>query len=111
MDTQTRQDGNFLVLSIDGEITLDNAQGLKEETRKLAETMAEPVFVLDLEKVSFIDSTGIGFLIVLKSRLEERDKKLVLLKPSMQAQRILELVQLNAFFTILPDETRLGEFA
>jgi anti-sigma B factor antagonist len=104
----TRRD-KALVLQLAGEVTIDNAQELKEETRRLIESMAENFLILDLAEVPFIDSSGIGFLIVLKSRCEEKGKTLALFRPSSQAERILSLVQLDSFLRLAKDEAELGK--
>ena len=97
-----------LILQPAGEITIDNAQQLKNRARDILDANSEKLLVLDLSEVTFIDSSGIGFLIVLKSRCEEKDRTLVLLSPSPQARKILALVQLDGFFHIAEDADGLG---
>jgi N-acetylglucosaminyldiphosphoundecaprenol N-acetyl-beta-D-mannosaminyltransferase len=55
--------------------------------------------LLDLSSVSFIDSTGIGFLIHLQKRLRASGALLVLLNPHKSALRALKLMRLDPFFT------------
>ena len=59
--------------------------------------------LLDLSAVEFIDSTGVGLLIRLQKKVHDSDKQLVLLAPSANVQRALELMQLQSFFAAAPD--------
>jgi N-acetylglucosaminyldiphosphoundecaprenol N-acetyl-beta-D-mannosaminyltransferase len=55
--------------------------------------------LLDLEKVSFIDSTGVGLLIRLRKRSNLQDRHLVLVAPSAAVRRALQSMRLWPFFT------------
>jgi anti-anti-sigma factor len=55
--------------------------------------------VLDLGGVSFIDSTGIGFLIQLQKRLRGIGSILILLNADKSIMRALKLMRLDPFFT------------
>lgn len=59
--------------------------------------------LLELEKVKFIDSTGVGFLIRLQKKVRTAGRELVLLSPSNVIMRALSLMQLQSFFASAPD--------
>lgn len=96
-----------MVIRFAGEITMDNAQELKNRGRQVVEDQCRAV-VMDLSRVTFIDSSGIGFLIVLKSRCDEAGKRFVLLSPSPQVLKTLRLVQLDAIFPVAANEDDLA---
>jgi N-acetylglucosaminyldiphosphoundecaprenol N-acetyl-beta-D-mannosaminyltransferase len=54
--------------------------------------------VLDIRGVTFIDSTGVGFLIRLQKTIRAAGCELVLLNPSANVQRALALMRLQDFF-------------
>ncbi len=95
--------GEAQVIRFAGEITMDNARELKNRGRQVVEGQGRAV-VMDLSKVTFIDSSGIGFLIVLKSRCDEAGKRFALLSPSVQVRKTLRLVQLDAIFPVAANE-------
>jgi len=64
--------------------------------------------ILDLSGVSFIDSSGIGFLVSLASRVENEAKSFYLYRPGAQVVRTLELVQLKKYFKIIGTEEELA---
>jgi N-acetylglucosaminyldiphosphoundecaprenol N-acetyl-beta-D-mannosaminyltransferase len=59
--------------------------------------------LLELEKVKFIDSTGVGFLIRLQKKVRATGRELVLLSPSDVVARALSLMKLKDFFATAPD--------
>lgn len=97
--------GELLKVTFSGELTIEyikNIRGILD-----AESSSENVqaIMADLSKVRFIDSTGIGFLVSINSRMKDMEKKFYLLRPSEQVCKTLELVRLISFFTIINDES------
>lgn len=100
----TLSDGLLKVIC-SGELTIESIKQIRGTVD--AETSSESVqaIMADLSEVTFIDSTGIGFLVSLNSRLKSLDKHFYLLNPSEQVCKTLELVRLLSFFTIIGDES------
>jgi len=61
---------------------------------------AERHSALDLGRVRFIDSTGIGLLLSLRLHLRTAGRRLVLLEPSRVVRRALDKMRLREFFLI-----------
>src|SRR5207248_2413530 len=59
--------------------------------------------LLDLWKVDFIDSTGMGLLIRLQKRARIANHKLVLFAPSPEVESAIKLMRLEHFFNIAHD--------
>ena len=59
--------------------------------------------LLDLQKVRFIDSTGVGLLIRLRKRANLQGRHLVLVAPSAAVRRTLESMRLRPFFLSAQD--------
>lgn len=96
-----------LVARYAGEITMEVTQEFKRAMDKaLADGPA--TVVLDLSEVSFMDSSGIGFLVACNTRLKSLGKALVLYKPSSQVRKTLGLVQLMQFFQVAETESELS---
>jgi anti-anti-sigma factor len=60
--------------------------------------MGATAVLLDLAHLSFIDSTGLRRLILLRKNLGERGAKLVIARVSESAQRIFEAAGVASFF-------------
>lgn len=103
--TLERKDAVLLARLI-GEVTLDITNDLK---RVLNEELVSGVekLVLDLSKVDFMDSSGIGLLVSVNTRMRSGGKSFFLFNPSPQVEKTLNLVQLISFFEILADEDEL----
>jgi len=59
--------------------------------------------LLEMDKVKFIDSTGVGLLIRLQKKIRATGRQLVLLGPSPSVDRALDLMHLQNFFASAPD--------
>lgn len=64
---------------------------------------AERPCILDLQRVEFMDSTGVGLLIRMQKRARQAGQQLVLLNPRESTVRALRLMRLEDFFVIVPD--------
>jgi anti-anti-sigma factor len=105
------QNGPCLIARYAGEITMEITQDFKHAVEKNLEDAKAATLVLDLSEVSFMDSSGIGFLVACNTRLQSSGKALVLLKPSPQVRKTLNLVQLMQFFAVAETEQDLDALA
>ena len=98
MTTETRGDA-LIVTGLD-RLSATNANWFKELTcSKLAETHR---FVeVDLARVAFIDSDGLGALISVKKRLAARDGQLRLLRPQPPVEQLLRMLHLEQVFDLI----------
>jgi len=55
---------------------------------------------IDISKVRFINSSGIGVLITLLTKFRNKGGDLVLVNPSEQVNKLLIITKLNAIFSI-----------
>lgn len=99
------EEGLFLVFN--GEITLEITTDLKTNIEAALQESDYDTLVADLSSVSFMDSSGIGFLVALNTKIMGLGKQMFLLKPSTQVRKTFELVQLSNFFSIVDSEDEL----
>lgn len=59
---------------------------------------------IDLEKVRYMNSSGIGVLITLLTKFRNKGGEVILIKPSEQIKKLLIITKLNAIFNIVDDE-------
>lgn len=98
---------NCLIVTFCGEITLEVTTQLKNEMDVTLKQNGFNNLVVDLADISFMDSSGIGFLVALNTKILGLNKKMYLYRPSPQVRKTLSLVQLATFFQILEDEDDL----
>ena len=86
----TSTDGDAGVVQAVGELDANSAERLRAA---LDEVFAggHPAVVIDLEGISFIDSSGLSVLIAAYKQASERDARLSLRSPSAAVTRLLEM--------------------
>lgn len=91
---------DVVVLRLEGRFaTGQDAEYLRSKTDELKKQGCHRI-VADFSAVSYIDSTGIGFLIAIyTSMIREHNGKFVLAAPNHRVREVLQLTKLN---TILP---------
>ena len=100
-ESTTDQDSGqqLATLFVEGEIDLYNAQALKKEIQNFIDNNI-PKIVVNLNKASYIDSSGIGVLIVCSNNAKKADCALELAEVPDNLKRVFELTRLNNFFKI-----------
>ncbi len=91
-----------LVISIEGELDLHTAPPFKEYIdEKLAKNIELKDLVLQMDKIKFIDSSGLGVILGRYKLIKDRKGRLIFVACSPQVYRILKLsgMQKIAYFT------------
>ena len=95
---QTASDSFEAVLS--EKITFSDLEGFREIIRKMQEASA-PENVMDLSGVEFIDSAGLGMLLLAKDEVGKISSRLVLKEPQGQVKRMFDVAQFDKMFDIV----------
>jgi anti-sigma B factor antagonist len=104
MKTKVRSIGKVSILDLSGKITIGEGDViLREEVNKLLETDRKSI-LLNLDKVTYMDSAGIGELVACFKRASESGAKLKLLNPSGRVSDLLSLTKLQQVFEIFSEE-------
>jgi anti-sigma B factor antagonist len=99
----SRSIGDVVILDNAGEIDLYNAPEIKDIVNNLIEERKYNV-VINLEKVSYIDSSGIGVLISSLSNLKKYQGGLKIINVFASVKKVFELTKLTSFFEIYDSE-------
>ena len=103
MEYSTDKRGNALIVRLEGRLEAAEVPVASARFEEYA-TAPEPVVVLNLQGITFVDSSGLGLLVSLLRKRRERDADVTLCSPSPQAHTLLELTRFNRVFTIHDDE-------
>lgn len=98
---------NILFFSYSGELTLEVCNDLKQQLEPLFNEDDFSIFAADLAETTFLDSSGIGFLVALNNRMKQSGKSMALVSPSQPVVKTLKLVQLLSYFKVLNDRAAL----
>jgi anti-sigma B factor antagonist len=93
------RDGAVLVV-VEGELDLVTAGALRESLARAGASRA-PSIILDLDRVSFMDSAGVHAIVGFSGSAQGRDR-LGLTSGSPQVRRLLEVSGARRFLTFVP---------
>jgi anti-anti-sigma factor len=89
------------VIQLAGELDVTTSSELRDVLDRVDVAVAR--IVLDLEELSFVDSTGIGCLFKLERRAADTGGMVVVRRPQPQIHRVMEMTQLNRLIAIVDD--------
>ena len=84
-----------IVLSVTGEIDVATADDLRDIGLGVLQSLQCETLCADLSAVTFMDSTGLGALIALRSAAVDSGRTLVIRDPSPATTRLFELTGLS----------------
>lgn len=94
-------EGAWTVLDVGGEVDLSTAPSLRQELNALVEGGVRNLIV-DLQRVGFMDSSGLGVLVVGLKRLKEAEGEMVLVCRDGPTLKVLAITGLDRVFPIHP---------
>jgi HptB-dependent secretion and biofilm anti anti-sigma factor len=92
-------DGDNARVSISGEFTFIDHLAFREIANRLFETGDKPV-VIDLSQLQFIDSAGLGMLLIARDEAKKANRGLTLRGPQGQVERMFAVTKFNTLFTV-----------
>jgi anti-sigma B factor antagonist len=111
MKALIRQVGSVAVVDLSGKITIGEGDVvLRDKVHELLES-GKTSLLLNLEKVSYMDSAGIGELVACYKRAREKGGTVKLLSPSGKVFDLLQLTKLEGVFdTYSTEKDALASF-
>ncbi len=95
--------GGVQALDLEGEVDVYTAPALRQAIMDQVENGAKHLLI-DLTRVEYLDSTGLGILIGGVKRLKEQGGSLRLVGPSARITRIFDITGLNKIFDVYATE-------
>lgn len=96
---------NHLIIRLAGDlIGEDNGTQLLEIANNAIQHQVLTCIV-DISKLRYINSSGIGVLITILTKFRNKGGEVYLMKPSDNVQKLLVITKLNAIFQIVQDES------
>lgn len=97
MELKIRKNGDAYIIDVNGEMDLYNSYKLKELVMKMLEKSVK-TFVINLEQVDYIDSSGIGALIYICSTIKKQNLKMAISNVHGAVKKVIELTKLMGYF-------------
>ena len=103
MQLNTRFNENIIIIDITGEVDLYNSPNIKDMIIDKMNSGYKKI-VLNLNDVSYIDSSGIGTLIYCRTTLNQANGQLKIINIKDSVKRIFELTRLVNYFNVFDSE-------
>lgn len=104
MKVNVRSEGEVSVVDLSGKITIGEGDVVLRETVETLIKEGRSKIVLNLARISYMDSAGIGELVACYKRSREKGGQLKLLNPSGKVYDLLQLTKLEEIFETFRDE-------
>lgn len=98
MIVDKRKVGDMTLIRVEGIVKLGESAEFLAQNLRRALDQDESHVMLDLEKINYIDSTGIGELVGYLTRFRNQDRKLILISPSPRIEKLLAVAQIAELF-------------
>ncbi len=111
MQLTTKDDGHVTILTVDGDLVIGESESLfkRTVTRLLEEGKVN--LLVDLRKVGFLDSSGLGALVRAMTSSQKEGGQTKLLGAGPQIRKLLEMTKLDSVLENFTDmETAVSSF-
>lgn len=92
-------DDNGAKISISGEFTFTDHAAFKTIADRVFAGEGWPI-VVDLAKLEFIDSAGLGMLLIVRDEASKAGRSLILRGPRGQVKRMFDVTKFDTLFTL-----------
>ena len=104
----TTEDRNGLVhMALVGELDLSSVAKVQEELRRI-EAAAPSTLVVDLSKLTFLDSTGLRCIVTADERARNEGRRIVIVRGPDAVQRVFSITRLEERLDIVDDVSAAG---
>lgn len=87
------------VISVIGELDFSTAPRLREQILELLKGSTSNL-VIDVSRLDFVDSSGLGVLVAAMKRMRERKGRLMLRSPSANTSKVLQVSGLDKLLLV-----------
>jgi len=105
MEIQKRIEGGVAILSLQGRLDLTSAPQLKEASKEVLINQSKKM-ILNMNKVDFINSSGLGALVSVLKDVRNNQGSMRLTNLAPYVKEIFDITQLSNIFEIYPDDKR-----
>ena len=104
LNIQTRQEGSASVVTIQGKVNFEVTAQLRDVIRETVATQQPKLLVINLDGVSFIDSSGLGLLVAARNSVDKSGGKLHLSCLPPTVKKTFDQTNLTNYFSIFATE-------
>ena len=99
-----REHEGIVILHLKGRLTVGESNPLREKIGEMLSSGHSNI-VLDLEEIDYIDSTGLGGMVICYTQVKRAGGMLKLMKLNRRNVELLALTRLHTVFEVFAEET------
>jgi anti-anti-sigma factor len=107
LDVRTEDRDGLVHMALMGELDLSSVAKVQEELRRI-EAKSPATVVVDLSKLSFLDSTGLRCIVTADERAREQGRRIVIVRGPDAVQRVFTITRLEERLEIVDDAAAAG---
>jgi anti-sigma B factor antagonist len=102
LEVKTEDLNGLVHVTLVGELDLSTVGKVQEEFRKV-EAEAPPTVVVDLSKLTFLDSTGLRCIVTADERARDQGRRVVIVRGPDPVQRVFTITRLEERLEMVDD--------
>jgi anti-anti-sigma factor len=102
LDVRTEDRNGLVHVALVGELDLSTVAKVQEELRRV-EAAAPATLVVDLSKLSFLDSTGLRCIVTADERARAEGRRIVIVRGPDAVQRVFAITRLDDRLEMVDD--------
>jgi anti-anti-sigma factor len=102
LDVRTEDRDGLVHLALVGELDLSTVAKVQEELRRI-EASSPATVVVDLSKLTFLDSTGLRCIVTADERAREAGRRMVVVRGPDAVQRVFAITRLEERLEMVDD--------
>jgi anti-sigma B factor antagonist len=107
LDVSTEDRDGLVHVALVGELDLSTVAKVQEELRR-AEAKSPATLVVDLSKLTFLDSTGLRCIVTADERARDEGRRIVIVRGPDAVQRVFAITKLDDRLEMVDDATSIG---
>jgi anti-anti-sigma factor len=108
LEVRTEDRDGLAHVALVGELDLSTVAKVQEELRRVEERSPATV-VLDLSKLSFLDSTGLRCIVTADERARDQERRMVIIRGPEPVQRVFAITRLDERLEMVDDLADVAE--
>jgi anti-sigma B factor antagonist len=107
LDVRTEDRNGLVHLALVGELDLSTVAKVQEELRRI-EASSPATVVVDLSKLTFLDSTGLRCIVTADERAREEGRRMVVVRGPDAVQRVFAITRLEERLEMVDDASSIS---
>jgi anti-sigma B factor antagonist len=107
LEIETEDRDGLVHVALRGELDLSTVGKVQDELKRV-EQSSPPTVVLDLSKLSFLDSTGLRCIVTADERARQAGRRVVLVRGPEPVQRVFTITRLEDRLEIVDDASAVS---